>query len=167
MKELFQERDAYFKLDMSEKEKSKTVDRTNMGYIHVPSIREYLKLRPFEPELWPDNPPSLKKAFQNAFDSLKTIAWETFLCVADYEGHQLGDPKTMEAVENFVHTKSSLSLIHYFALNDPSLCPCDAHEDTGLITLGGFTDLPGLKMWDRVRKEWVEVEELMKPNDLV
>lgn len=86
------------------------------------------QLRPFEPELWPNDPPTFKTSFDNVFQILKAIAWETFLSVADFEGHQLGDAKTINAVEQWVGTKSSLSLIHYFPRESGTISPCDAHE---------------------------------------
>jgi isopenicillin N synthase-like dioxygenase len=167
MKTLFEDRDTFFNSSSDVKAVSKAPDLTNMGYILIPKIREYIKLRPFEPELWPNDPPTFKTSFDNVFQILKAIAWETFLSVADFEGHQLGDAKTINAVEQWVGTKSSLSLIHYFPRESGTISPCDAHEDTGLITLGGYTSLSGLEMWDRLYKQWIKVEELAKPTDLI
>lgn len=74
----------------------------------------------------------------------------------------------VEAIAQFVHHKSSLSLIHYFnerkeeqpedkpkakekeladeEVEEAERCVCELHRDTGLMTIGVCSDVVGLQV---------------------
>jgi len=172
------DRNAYFNLPRDVKEMNKEDDgivRYNLGYVSVEGVREYLKLRPNDPEkLWPKNPSTFAHNWHSLFDDLKEIGWKLFLQVAKYNdgssgsNSKLSDAKTLQAIEEFVGAKSSMSLIHYYPVTNEDLqCVCEPHQDTGLITFGVCSEVPGLVIWDSVKQDWVEIEKHCKPGDLV
>src|SRR5690349_9899055 len=87
-----------------------------------------------------------------------------FFCdceLQDGEGRALIPAENVEAIAQFVHQKSSLSLIHYFneseetkgkekAYDDVKVeterCVCNLHRDTGLLTIGVCSDVQGLQV---------------------
>jgi isopenicillin N synthase-like dioxygenase len=116
------------------------------------------------------------------FNSLKEIAWISFLSLAEYgPTSKLKDPQLIASVKEFVDIKSSISLIHYFPVKEGSDgCVCAVHEgietlidfvnmiiDTGLLTIGVRSDVPGLIIYDNWKKDWVEVEKYVEPGDVV
>jgi isopenicillin N synthase-like dioxygenase len=44
---------------------------------------------------------------------------------------------------------------------------CDTHTDTGILTVAIASSMPGLEIWDKIRKEFVKIEEEVQPQDLV
>jgi len=94
-------------------------DGNNLGFIHIPNVREYIKLRPFDPEeLWPTYPPDFKESFNAFFEAYSKIAFNSFDLVAEYveEGSRdpLIKPDHVLAVKDFINEKSSISMIKYF-----------------------------------------------------
>jgi isopenicillin N synthase-like dioxygenase len=101
-----------------------------------------------EESFWPQHPPSMKEDWITVYNQLQGLAWKCFLHMAKYAPDtKLTDPTTLSAIEEFVGKKSSISLIHYFpaAKEDLDKCMvCAEHEDTGLLTFGVRSDVPGL-----------------------
>jgi len=146
-------------------------NKLNLGYVLVPGVREYLKLRKSDTEnLWPTSPPNLKDHWISVLNDLKDISWNIFKSLSDYGPKtKLSDPELESAIAAFVDSKSSISLIHYFPVTEEnkSNCVCGVHEDTGLVTLGVRSDVPGLIVFDRVKKDWIEIEKYVEPGDVV
>jgi len=169
LEQLNQDMATFFSLEQTQKNKFVDEMGQNLGYVFVKGIREYLKLRISDPDsMWPQDPPLLKEHFLTVFNALKTVAWSCFESLTQFEpDSKLNNKETNKAIQEFVDIKSSLSLIHYFPNEDKEKCACGQHEDTGLITLGGFSSCPGLIIFDRVKNDWVEVEKLVSKRDLI
>jgi len=165
---LFKDRNGYFEQSQDVKQLNIAPDGNNMGYIKVGNTREYIKLRISDPEeLWPKHPPTIRNNWTNVHTYLKDISWKCFLAISNYEESKLND-ETLEAIEEFVQIKSSISLIHYYTvISDDKRCVCATHEDTGLLTFGVCSDSPGLIIWDPVKNDWVEIEKVAKPGSLI
>jgi len=170
-KELFKDRDIYFSQQQEAKDANKDENNFNIGYVKVTGIREYIKLRKGDPEnLWPKEPPDMKDHWISVLDSLKDIAWKIFTSLSSFGPEtKLNEPSVQSAIQEFVDSKSSISLIHYFPVpeENKSNCVCGVHEDTGLVTLGVRSDVPGLIVYDRLKQGWVEVEQYVEPGDVV
>jgi len=167
---LFEDRNEYFAQPMEVKEMNKDKDGNNLGYVEVPNVREYIKLRPSDPlSFWPTKPETFHENWTNVFSSLLKISWKCFLAVAQHEkGSKFSDPTVLSAIDEFVGIKSSISLIHYYqVMSDDKQCVCKPHEDTGLLTFGVCSDSPGLIIWDPVKNDWVEIEKLVQPGSLI
>jgi isopenicillin N synthase-like dioxygenase len=94
----------YFAQSNEEKDKNKDVDNGNVGYVRIDGLREYIKLRPTDPEqLWPTLP-SFKSAFDSFYNTNKAIVWNCFVGLAHHleeldgrvllKPEELGMPKT-------------------------------------------------------------------------
>ena len=69
------------------------------------------------------------------------------------------DDSTIDAIDDFVEQKSSISIIHYFPQPSSSTPACDTHTDTGLLTIGVRSDVPGLEIKNRRTGEFDKIEE--------
>jgi len=84
------------------------------------------------------------------------------------------DIQTWKPIRDFVPEGSSMSIIRYFNSTEVDKSDaneisevCDAHFDTGLVTMILVSEIPGLELVDQQTKEWVPLEKLGKPGDLV
>jgi len=121
----------YFDLPVDQKKQNSAVSEltggmTNLGYVRVEGVREYLKLRiTDDAKLWPQLPERFKECFEEVFNDIKEISWNCFVALASDDRREEKEEKeekeerviskeTVDAVAEFVEKKSSLSLIHYF-----------------------------------------------------
>lgn len=58
-------------------------------------------------------------------------------------------------------------MIHYFPQSKQCACVCEEHKDTGLLTAVFKTGVPSLQMWDKQKKLYLKIEEMVNDNDLV
>eukprot|EP01091_Cochliopodium_minus_P000105 TRINITY_DN1013_c0_g1_i1.p1 TRINITY_DN1013_c0_g1~~TRINITY_DN1013_c0_g1_i1.p1 ORF type:complete len:305 (-),score=101.40 TRINITY_DN1013_c0_g1_i1:4-918(-) len=167
----------YFTQEKEVKEKNASVgqkglDNTNMGFVHVKDMREYIKLRPGEGEsYWPQYPENFKEVWDNVFKLGFDVSWNCLSALGKTvtrEGEKpLLDDEKMNAIEEFVSEKSSLSLIRYFPqTGEGESDVCDAHCDTGILTFFFCSSVPGLEFYDRNSESWVQIENLIKPNTI-
>eukprot|EP01012_Entosiphon_sulcatum_P021083 TRINITY_DN2587_c0_g1_i1.p1 TRINITY_DN2587_c0_g1~~TRINITY_DN2587_c0_g1_i1.p1 ORF type:complete len:321 (-),score=44.57 TRINITY_DN2587_c0_g1_i1:7-945(-) len=74
---------------------------------------------------------------------------------------------TVAVMYPFVPEGSSISIIRYFNQGKSGHQSCEEHHDTGLLTCVMAGEVPGLEIYDDKFKEWVEVEALCPPGDLL
>jgi len=143
----------------------------NLGFIHIPSVREYIKLRPSDPEeLWPTYPPDFKDAFNAFFEAYSQIAFNSFDLLATYVDESSQDPLILPdhvvAIKQFIKEKSSISMIKYFELKETTEV-CGEHTDTGILTFITRTHRPSLEIWDKQEQKYVKIEELLEEGDII
>jgi len=156
--------------------KNKDEMKQNIGYIHITGIREYIKLRPSDEEnYWPRKPEGFRAIFDNFFISYKNIANTCLEILSNFveEGRHnpkklpLIDKEKLEAIQEFLDSKSSVSMIHYFQNKENETCACGEHTDTGILTLLMHTQVPSLEIWDKSLEKFVKIEELTESTDLI
>jgi len=164
----------FFKLANDEKMKNGDAMNNNVGYVLITGVREYIKLRPFDPpELWPQAPADFKTAYDSFFASHSKVAFSCFETLAHYIDQSdptkkpLLNKDEIEAIQEFITSKSSVSMIHYFAHKFESACVCSEHKDTGLLTFIIRTKFPALEMWDKSVHKYVKLEEMTEVGDLI
>jgi len=162
----------YLAQDMSQKIKNEGPDKINVGYINVPNIREYIKLRPTDAEaLWPKTA-EFKPSFNNFFAVYSKLAFTVFDIVAhvtdtaESQKKQFLEENVYQAVLEFIGKQSSVSMIKYFPLKEPTEV-CSEHTDTGLLTFITRTHKPSLEIWDRSIHKYIKVEELVDVGDII
>jgi len=79
---------------------------------------------------------------------------------------QLIAEKDYKAIEEFLPSKSSVSMIKYFPLQEAKEV-CSEHTDTGILTFITRTNRPSLEIWDRSIHKYVKIEELVEVGDIV
>jgi len=153
-------------------------DANNVGYVHIPSVREYIKLRPTDDEhYWPKSA-DFKDAFHKMFKAYSIVAFKAFKILSEaerpistfYENlhadlDQLISKESYSAICEWIERKSSISAIHYYPTDLSETC--EEHTDTGILTFITRTEVPGLEIYDRSVNQYVKVEQLMEDNDLV
>jgi len=160
----------YFTQESDIKNLNLEKDKNNIGYVLIPGVREYMKLRPTDPtELWPSHPLDFKLAFDNFFETYAQIAFTSFYLIAEYQAEDnqpLITPDRVKIIEEFLHEKSSVSMIKYFTLNEPKEV-CSLHTDTGILTFITRTSRPSLEIYDKGLKEFIKVEEFLEEGDVI
>jgi isopenicillin N synthase-like dioxygenase len=159
----------YFEQPQEIKNNNADVDRNNLGYVVVPGVREYLKLRPNDIEAyWPNQFPEFRGIFDAFFERCYNTAWACFDSIAHHEEKdtRLIPADTVAAIQEFVPVKSSVSVIHYLAQEDDK-CACEEHTDTGLVTLLLRTAVPSLEIWDALNKCYVKAEALCGEDEML
>jgi len=156
-------------------------DKNNLGYVKISDVREYIKLRPEDPEsLWPQNnhnfteAEQFKDAYQRFFACYCHFAVTAFELLAEApaidrrtkkQGRLISE-EARDAIIPFLKHKSSVSAILYHSVDKFSEV-CDEHTDTGVLTFITKTAVPSLEMWDRTLNCYVKVEELAKDGDVI
>jgi len=162
----------YLSQDLTIKLNNMDPDKNNIGYVHIPGTREYIKLRPNDPEqLWPSSP-EFRSAFQNFFNLYSQLAFTVFDILSHYADptepskKQLIVESDYKAIEEFLPTKSSVSMIKYFTLQQPKEV-CEEHTDTGILTFITRTHRPSLEIWDASINKYIRIEELVELGDII
>eukprot|EP01130_Rhizamoeba_saxonica_P003715 TRINITY_DN1545_c0_g1_i2.p1 TRINITY_DN1545_c0_g1~~TRINITY_DN1545_c0_g1_i2.p1 ORF type:complete len:294 (-),score=54.18 TRINITY_DN1545_c0_g1_i2:43-924(-) len=163
---------SYFNLPDQEKQLNSHPQRENLGYINIESIREYIKLRPSDPDyLWP-NDPQFTTNFHNLFDEMKSIVWSVFEELVNHieeteeTNSRLFDDGKLEDIKEFAFEKTSISMIYYYE-QDQETNVCGAHKDTGILTFIWPTGVPSLEIWDDLLGKYVKVEMNCDNNYLI
>jgi len=148
-------------------------DRNNIGFVQIPKVREYIKLRPQDsPELWPQHPPNFGEVYSKFFEWYSSLAIACFEQLAQWVDEKEKFPRPLireddrEAIREFLNEKSSISMIKYYPLDEPKEV-CDEHTDTGILTFITRTHRPGLEMWDKSIQKFIKIEELTKVGDII
>jgi len=107
----------FFALDEDLKATCKDKDNNNIGYVNV-NVREYIKLRPGDPDdLWPSIE-SFRTAYETFYTMYFKLAVTLFQIFAEYNENSTGkcliEPEKFDAINQFLEEKSSVSVIHYF-----------------------------------------------------
>jgi len=148
--------------------------RPNRGFCKGKS-KEYLKIRLIDKsQAYPQQPAELEHNFRTAMNELWDITHGAFKSLASTTikgtNKTWMDPKTVANLTPFFPEGSSVSVIKYFAEDSDSETdhtPLEEHVDTGVMTLIRVGEVPGLHVFDQLRKEWVEVEKVAALNDLL
>jgi len=161
----------YLAQDMELKKSNIEKDKNNIGYVNIPGVREYIKLRPTDPEdLWPTYPTDFKEAYNAFFHIYSQIAFNSFDLLANYVEEGKSDPlikpEHVSAIVDFIKEKSSVSMIKYFELKEAKEV-CGEHTDTGILTFITRTILPSLEIWDKKELKFVKIEELLDVGDVI
>jgi len=155
-----------------EKKNMMEPDRNNLGYVHVQSVREYIKLRTTDPpNLWPKSE-EFKQIFNEFFETFYKIAEATFVGFSNHFEEEKEDvlipEENLDAIKSFIHQKSSVSIIKYFPHDEePEKCVCAEHKDTGLMTYILNTGVPSLQIYDKEIDKYVRIEDISSQNDLI
>jgi len=165
---------AYLSQSLLIKEQNKSpLLNANVGYVHIPDIREYIKLRPSDPlSLWPQYPDSFEKSFLQFHKEYSKIAIRCFNILSDWVDYDEPIPVryikqgNTEELSKLLEQRSSLSMIKYYPLEKDTEV-CDEHTDTGVMTFITRTHRPALEIWDRSEKKYVKIEELLDEGDIV
>eukprot|EP01124_Arcella_intermedia_P029472 TRINITY_DN6228_c0_g2_i1.p1 TRINITY_DN6228_c0_g2~~TRINITY_DN6228_c0_g2_i1.p1 ORF type:complete len:309 (+),score=102.48 TRINITY_DN6228_c0_g2_i1:23-949(+) len=159
----------YLAQELEVKKVNSDPDGNNLGYVHIPGVREYIKLRTTDPSSsWPTHPPQFQEVFKKFFDTYAEIAFASFDLLAAFEedSKPLIPKEHADAVREFLPLKSSVSLIKYYALEKDSEV-CAEHTDTGILTFITRTNRPSLEIWDNLEGKYVQVEQFLEEGDLV
>jgi len=148
--------------------------RPNRGYCTGKS-KEYLKIRLQDGSAaYPSQPASLEHDFSTAMNDMWDLTKGAFMCVANtpIQGTDKTwmDKQTVDNLTPFFPEGSSVSVIRYYAEDTSSgedHTPLDEHVDTGIVTLIRVGEIPGLHVFDQLRREWLEVEKLAPLNDML
>jgi len=164
----------YLNQPLSIKEKNiSPIENSNVGYVHIPGVREYMKLHPLSSEsLWPEHPDTFKTTFSQFHKSYTQIALTCFHILANWIDYE--EPKPIkyipdaenEGITKRLSERSSLSMIKYYPLEKDTEV-CDEHTDTGVMTFITRTQRPSLEVWDRSEKKYIKIEELLDIGDIV
>jgi len=162
----------------------------NQGYIYIKGVKEFLKLKPNDPdEAFPPNPTELKTTYPVLYNKLLELLMFTLNEICQVKAPTDGGPyfeeKLIETVRQYSKRDSSVSLIHYFG-NDYNdfqsdnkkkedienteefhiegiKYPSGTHTDTGIMTLITCAEVSGLQVWDRKTEKFLEVEKMFDP----
>jgi len=163
----------YLHQDMDIKDKNKDPQGNNFGYVDIPGIREYIKLRPKDPpDWWPQHPSHFESAFTAFHEKYSQISLKCFKILSEWVDVDEPEPQRLirkedyEIISKVLPERSSVSMIKYHQLKDP-LEVCDEHCDTGILTFITRTHHPALEIWDRSEKKYVKIEELLEVGDIV
>jgi len=159
--------------ELATKKENTDPNNNNLGFVHIPTVREYIKLRPTDPDnFWPKHPIEFKPTFSAFFTLYSKLAFTVFDMLAHYVDptdkikSQLIAENDYKAIEEFLPSKSSVSMIKYFALQEAKEV-CNEHTDTGILTFITRTNRPSLEIWDRSIHKYVKIEELVEVGDIV
>jgi len=157
--------------DLDIKKKNMEKDGNNLGFVHIPRVREYIKLRPSDPdELWPSYPTDFKDTYNAFFSKYSEIAFSSFDILVEYveqnSTEPLINPVHVSAIKQFLSEKSSVSMIKYFELKEATEV-CAEHTDTGILTFITRTHRPSLEIWDKHEQKYIKIEELLEVGDII
>eukprot|EP00026_Physarum_polycephalum_P014858 Phypoly_transcript_15420.p1 GENE.Phypoly_transcript_15420~~Phypoly_transcript_15420.p1 ORF type:complete len:280 (+),score=60.65 Phypoly_transcript_15420:40-879(+) len=144
----------------------------NVGYVDVEGTRDFIKLRAAGDRLgnFPETPPNFKQVFSAAYELLAGVTWQVYLQILACPVSQ-SDPKAfpsevISSLKECLDERASLSYIRYYLPPPSPNSPpsslrdvCDAHTDTGILTLILCSQVPGLQVWDKKTNTWLEVEK--------
>eukprot|EP01124_Arcella_intermedia_P000364 TRINITY_DN10182_c0_g1_i1.p1 TRINITY_DN10182_c0_g1~~TRINITY_DN10182_c0_g1_i1.p1 ORF type:complete len:328 (+),score=74.89 TRINITY_DN10182_c0_g1_i1:31-1014(+) len=163
----------YFSQPKDTKELNKDPLANNIGFVEIPGIREYIKLRTNSPDgLWPQYPSDFKKKFIDFHHKYSQIGLVAFSALSNWIDPEEPEPQTYirkddsEIISKVLEERSTLSMINYYPLTEPKEV-CDEHTDTGILTIITRTSRPSLEIWDRQEGEYIKVEELLEEGDIV
>jgi len=157
--------------------------KKNEGYLLVEGVKEYLKLRrdQLNQNIFPDRP-DFEKEFNNCFDQLYDLVTDCFKILATTtlpDGSPFIKEELTKAVSEKMRQRSSISVIHYFPRpkpteeisSTPSIYdeegmnnPSKIHTDTGILTFILCSDVPGLQIENRQKKDFIPIETLNTPK---
>lgn len=149
----------------------------NIGYIHYPGLKEYLKLkarygRPDKAVPFPSDA-AFQPAFEGALRVFSDTAWAAMraLIAAEPGGLPTGFPRShrysLEDLRRGVENSSGLACINYFARHDPpgsEYFSSKPHRDSGTVTIILATEVPGLEVFDVPSASWIAVERSLLPG---
>jgi len=169
--------DQFFKLSREEKHKYEEPDnveiakKDNRGYFFQVN-REYIKMRMSDPpEKFPSYPANFKKIWESTWLIMFNACWNAFNTIAHFDnnGKQFIRDEDIKVIAEFAREMSSLSTNHYFKTSDlPEFREASSpHTDTGLVTAIVSGTVPGLVIKDRKSGNWLNIEALAKPKQLL
>jgi len=147
----------------------------NMGYVEVEGVREHIKLRinGDRKGAWPEAVPGFKDTYDTASNLLSSIAWNVFIELTKYaelnpKAHfRELSAEVLRDLKECTSERSAIAVIHYYTPensthDNATTCKlvdvCDEHTDTGILTLILCSEVAGLQVWDRKKKDWMEIE---------
>ena len=166
-------------------EKKETLEQPegNIGYIHIPEIREFLKYRTAEIESFSKQIEGFNfEKTKRSLDYLAHIGWKSFSALMSKSDDPLTEDEQKDLKECLAE-RASLSIIHYFSahqneniieseMNNSNLVlnnendnenekyhVCSKHQDTGIMTLVMTSAVPGLDVFDTLDQKWRSLEE--------
>jgi len=172
---MFEAGKKFFSLDKEAKAIHADPKDEAMGYVNVEGIREHIKLRVNGDRKgnWPVAVPEYKEVYGATSNLLGSMSWNIFLELCDFA--KLNPrPRYKEFTEDVlrdckecVTERSAIAVIHYYnpektnSANTSSqlVDVCDAHTDTGILTLILCSQIAGLQIWDRQKAQWMEAEK--------
>jgi len=166
---------AFFQLDQATKEVHSDPKKENMGYLQIGTIREYLKLRRDGDRTnnWPQTPSDTKNVFIKALDIFHDLSWGILKELNSY-ALTYTDPTAKpfsetdwQSIKDALYEVASINITHYYPQPpqaDSLVDVCDCHKDTGILTFVVVSDVPGLQVYDRKNKKWLEIEALLRPQ---
>jgi hypothetical protein len=163
----------YLNQELQIKERNIDPASGNVGYVNIPEIREYIKLRLKDPDhLWPQYPDNFKDIFYEFHKQYTKIAKNCFVFLSESVNAEEPHSKRLirqddtEAISEVIEERSSLSMIKYYPVEKTTEV-CDEHTDTGILTFITRTHRPSLEIWDRSENEYIQIEELLDRGDIV
>jgi len=159
----------------------------NLGYLDIAGVREYIKLRITGDRIgkWPAKPSDFKEKYEKTSQALHDVAWKVFIEALHLSQLEPGRPSkpfeddVLQSVKECCTQQSSISVIHYYLSQnqETSTTPtpddkssyglrdvCDAHRDTGILTIIMCSQVAGLQVWDRKNNDWLQIEKLLIDN---
>jgi isopenicillin N synthase-like dioxygenase len=144
--------------------------RVNRGYIPQDQ-KEFFKMRLIDGEEAFPAQKGLFRSFSAAMNHMHDVARCSFekLALGPGDGQRWVTDDTLENTGPFRERGSSLSVIRYFDMSqkreEEEHVPCDAHYDTGILTMILLSEVPGLQVENRETKEWIPIEKVGRPGD--
>src|SRR3990167_6208783 len=166
----------------SPNEKQKLEKESNIGYVDIPEIREFLKFRTSEVVELEECIPNFVKG-TDSLQTLANICWSCFSHLISVSATPISTEEQKD-LKLCLEERASLSIIHYYpaGVNESTqdsentaqipaeadktngvLHVCSKHQDTGLMTLVMTSGIPGLDVYDTLEKKWLKLEEMIQP----
>lgn len=167
----------FFRLSDVEKLRLSGIDGSEMkkrndGYLVVDGSKEFLKLKPKNPEYFPSHSETFRSSFTKCYESFYNMFAKTFSIIAN-DVNEKGQKYISDELENIILNRmkesASISVINYFPVEKPLVTtkeledfsiPSEIHQDTGVMTFIMCSDVVGLQVRARGSEEWVTVERL-------